>query len=189
MGTTKIAQLTLSVTEKGADLPEIECESSGTFEGYFYAAKHLLEQFSTRLGMLAAVRNWAIESGYFELRRALEKAVQSDIAAHHEIAEKLPQTPPDIRLEANMWINEGNVELKFSGAGTTENLTEFFRLIAFDEETQRYALLAAASYVEDSDPVLWRPLANSIKAFVASDLLGSFEGNRQKTEIKINELI
>lgn len=189
MTDSKIAYLNLSVTQNGENPPNIKCESSGTFEGYFYAAKHLLDQFSTRHGMLAAVRNWAIESGYFELRQDVERALQSDIAAHHDVAENLPQMPPDVMLDAKMWHSSGDVQLNFVGVGDTEILTDFFRLAVFDYRLQRYTLLAAASFIEDRDPILWRPLANNIRSFVANDLLGDFEADSKSAEIKINEII
>ena len=184
-----IAHLTLSVTENETDLPNIKCESNGTFEGYFYASKHLLEQFSTRHGMLAAVRNWAIESGYFELRQAVERALQSDIAAHHEVAENIPQTPPVISLAAKMYPPDGRLFCEFVGDATTAEFTRFFRMMMYREQTAKYMLLAAASYISDSGHAKWHDLVKEIKDFIASELLKDFVNTQQKTEIKINEII
>lgn len=189
MTDSKIAYLNLSVTQNGENPPNIKCESSGTFEGYFYAARHLLEQFTTRHGMLAAVRDWAIESGYFELRKDVERALQSDIAAHHEVTESLPQTPPVISLAAKMWQPSEITFLEFVGGATTAELIGFFRTIMFPEKTARYMLLAAASYIEDSEDVKCQDLAKGIRAFVASELLDCLMKEEQKTEIKINEII
>lgn len=186
---TQIAEISLTVTQSGGTAPQVDYTAKGDFEAYFYAFAELINELEFRRAIIAAVIDWAINSGYFELRKAAEAALSSDIIAHHEVWEKAPQTPPDVILDAKMWNSSGEVQLNFVGVGDTETLTDFFRFTVFDERVHRYTLLAAASYIEDSDPILWRPLANSIKAFVASDLLGAFEGNQQKTEIKINELI
>jgi len=95
----------------------------------------------------------------------------------------------DVMLDAKMWHSSGDVQLNFVGVGDTEILTDFFRLAVFDYRLQRYTLLAAASFIEDCDPILWRPLANNIRQFVANDLLGDFEADSKSVEIKINEII